>query len=50
MYSAIVAFCWFWQESLGLLIYPSKPRTYPLSIAPKMFFRTTTKNAFPCGP
>lgn len=41
--SAIFAFYWSWQEFLGPLIYLSKPRMYPLSIALKMFSDPSTQ-------
>ena len=41
--SAIFAFYWSWQEFLGPLIYLSKPRLYPVSIALKMFSDPSTQ-------
>ena len=41
--SGIFGFYWSWQEFLQPLIYISKPRLYPVSIALKMFSDPNTK-------
>ena len=41
--SAIFGFYWSWQEFLQPLIYISKPRLYPVSIALKMFSDPNTQ-------
>ena len=41
--SAVFAFYWSWQEFLGPLIYISKPKLYPASIALKMFSDPATQ-------
>ena len=41
--SAIFAFYWSWQEFLWPLIYISKPKLYPASIARKMFSDPATQ-------